>query len=281
MGIVLGILIGATLVTTAAATTGKIQKMLDYTDIKITLDGEEIIPKDANGKYVEPFAIEGTTYLPVRAISNALGLEVGWDPATKTVILDTTHQYDNGKITTPATCEHSGTLTYTCIDCGKIETTSIPALEHKPDTNYVCKTCGISCDIDLELTIADIIASTNVVRKSEQSMYDIEDESKYRLQFALFDESDDFTRVPLIVEILIKNSNNEIVYDAVHTVHNEDYVAFTTTNGKYWTGVEISVDYADILPGSSETGSFTYKAYNDYVYIDPETWKIWGNLPLA
>ena len=89
MGVVLGILIGATMVTTAVATTGRVQKMLDYTDIKIILDGEEVIPKDANGKYVEPFAIEGTTYLPVRAISNALGLEVGWDQATKTVKLTT------------------------------------------------------------------------------------------------------------------------------------------------------------------------------------------------
>ena len=89
MGVVIGILIGATMVTTAVATTGKVQKMLDYTDIKITLDGEEVIPKDANGNYVEPFAIEGTTYLPVRAVSSALGLSVDWDDATKTVKLTT------------------------------------------------------------------------------------------------------------------------------------------------------------------------------------------------
>ena len=156
MGVVLGILIGATLVTTAAATTGKIQKMLDYTDIKITLDGEEIIPKDANGKYVEPFAIEGTTYLPVRAISNALGLEVGWDQATKTVILESPHQYDDGKVTIPATCEHSGTITYTCIDCGKTKTEYIPMLEHEPNSNYVCKMCGTACYVDLYLTDEEI-----------------------------------------------------------------------------------------------------------------------------
>ena len=44
-------------------------------------------PKDANGNTVEPFIIDGTTYLPVRAVSNALGLNVGWDDATSTVSL--------------------------------------------------------------------------------------------------------------------------------------------------------------------------------------------------
>ena len=44
---------------------------------------------DANGNYVEPFIIDGTTYLPVRGIASALGLNVGWDGATKTVLLTT------------------------------------------------------------------------------------------------------------------------------------------------------------------------------------------------
>lgn len=63
------------------------QATLNYTGIKITLDGEEVIPKDAAGGIVEPFTIDGTTYLPVRAIGNALGLGVDWDGTTNTVIL--------------------------------------------------------------------------------------------------------------------------------------------------------------------------------------------------
>jgi len=58
-----------------------------YDNIKITLNGKEIIPKDVNGNVVEPFKISGTTYLPVRAICNALGLNVDWDGDTNTVIL--------------------------------------------------------------------------------------------------------------------------------------------------------------------------------------------------
>ena len=59
-----------------------------YRDIKIKLDGTEITPKDANGKTVEPFIIDGTTYLPVRAVGEAMGLDVDWDGETSIVQLE-------------------------------------------------------------------------------------------------------------------------------------------------------------------------------------------------
>ena len=58
-----------------------------YKNIKITLNGINIEPKDVNGNIVEPFIIDGTTYLPVRAICKALGLEVNWNSETNTVEL--------------------------------------------------------------------------------------------------------------------------------------------------------------------------------------------------
>ena len=61
-------------------------------DVSITLDGKTVEPKDANGKAVEPVIYDGTTYLPVRAIASALGLNVGWDQDTRTVILTTGSQ---------------------------------------------------------------------------------------------------------------------------------------------------------------------------------------------
>lgn len=63
------------------------QATLDYTGIKITLDGKAVTPTDAAGNVVEPFAIDGATYLPVRGIASALGLNVGWEQATQTVVL--------------------------------------------------------------------------------------------------------------------------------------------------------------------------------------------------
>jgi len=60
-----------------------------YNNIKIILDGEELIPKNVNGDIVDPFIMDGTTYLPVRAISEALGLDVEWDGNNWKVYLTT------------------------------------------------------------------------------------------------------------------------------------------------------------------------------------------------
>lgn len=57
--------------------------------ITITLNGRPLVPKDANGKVVDVFASEGTTYLPLRAVTEALGLKVDWDGNTRGVYLYT------------------------------------------------------------------------------------------------------------------------------------------------------------------------------------------------
>lgn len=77
------------LVVTSMASDRTQTAELTYRDIKITLDGQPLTPKAADGSEVEPFIIGGTTFLPVRGISSALGLEVSWDGATSTVILKT------------------------------------------------------------------------------------------------------------------------------------------------------------------------------------------------
>ena len=67
------------LLTGALAYTGTRTAQLTYSDIKVALDGEILDLADATGAEVEPFAINGTTYLPVRAISQALGFQVAWN----------------------------------------------------------------------------------------------------------------------------------------------------------------------------------------------------------
>lgn len=74
------------LVGTAMA-ANLVNKELYYNDIKVRLNGKTLNPTDANGNKVEPFVIDGTTYLPIRAVGEALGLNVSWDGATSTVIL--------------------------------------------------------------------------------------------------------------------------------------------------------------------------------------------------
>jgi len=79
-----------TVLVVPAIAAGRYQDAtLFFNDIKISLDGEAVVPKTASGEPVEPFAIDGTTYLPVRGIASALGLNVAWDGATNTAVLTT------------------------------------------------------------------------------------------------------------------------------------------------------------------------------------------------
>lgn len=75
------------LATSVFAAAGAVQKTLTYRNIRITLDGETLTPTDAGGKATEPFIMDDSVYLPVRAISEALGCEVSWDDAASTVRL--------------------------------------------------------------------------------------------------------------------------------------------------------------------------------------------------
>ncbi len=57
-------------------------------DVKVEIDGKEINCVDVNGDPASPLLIEGTTYLPVRAVSEALGVSVEWDNDTRSVFID-------------------------------------------------------------------------------------------------------------------------------------------------------------------------------------------------
>lgn len=59
--------------------------------IKITLEGKPWTPNDAGGKPVTPLTYNGSTYLPVRAIGEAFGVNIGWDGTTQTVLLGDTY----------------------------------------------------------------------------------------------------------------------------------------------------------------------------------------------
>ena len=87
-GLITGIIIGMLMAGSVAyAATKTIE--VSYNNIKIVVDGTEIIPKGVDGTTIEPFISNGTTYLPVRAIANALGKAVYWDGPNYTVYLGT------------------------------------------------------------------------------------------------------------------------------------------------------------------------------------------------
>lgn len=107
------------LVTVAYATNATRTIQAVYNNIKLVVDGVPTTPKDSNGTTVEPFIYNGTTYLPVRAVGEALGKQVSWDGKTKTVyigeapgqvtyLLDVCKPYESYEFETPTTFTMTG-----------------------------------------------------------------------------------------------------------------------------------------------------------------------------
>lgn len=67
----------------ALAAAGK--NITVYPGVNIYIDDQKLDPKDVNGNPVEVFVYNGTTYLPVRAVSEALGKPVQWEGSTNSV----------------------------------------------------------------------------------------------------------------------------------------------------------------------------------------------------
>lgn len=73
------------MVPSALAAAGR--NITVYPGVSIYMDDTKLNPTDANGNPVEAFIYNGTTYLPVRAVSEALGQVVQWDGRTNSVYI--------------------------------------------------------------------------------------------------------------------------------------------------------------------------------------------------
>lgn len=111
IGMILTLIIGA--VIPAFAASDVVKQLTAYftsdgKSISIYINETKLTPKDGNGKEVAPFTVDGTTYLPVRAISEALGKDVTWDGATASVkITDKSDKADDTSMNAPWSNENS------------------------------------------------------------------------------------------------------------------------------------------------------------------------------
>lgn len=89
-GFIAGILCMAMFITlaTGAAAASATKTITIAPGITIYIDGQKLTPKDANGKAVEVFTYNGTTYLPVRAIGEAYDKDIKWDGSTRSVYVN-------------------------------------------------------------------------------------------------------------------------------------------------------------------------------------------------
>ena len=84
LGVLCTVLVFGTVIPAMAAE--RANKTIEVvTGVDIYIDDTKLYPTDANGNPVAAFIYNGTTYLPVRTVSTALGLNIAWDGATSSV----------------------------------------------------------------------------------------------------------------------------------------------------------------------------------------------------
>ena len=87
LGLILTVAVTALSVSAMAATSSRTIQVEE--GVQISLNGATFVPRDANGNEVPVFLYDGTTYVPLRAVSEAMGVDVSYDSATKTAVLVT------------------------------------------------------------------------------------------------------------------------------------------------------------------------------------------------
>jgi predicted porin len=79
------VLFGAAAGASAAPVLEKISAQLNWST-KFVVNGQAWTP-ESNGEKLAPIIYNNTTYLPIRAVSQALDVAVTWDAETQTVYL--------------------------------------------------------------------------------------------------------------------------------------------------------------------------------------------------
>ena len=87
LGLILTVAVMGLSVSALAATVSRTIQVEE--GVGISLNGATFIPRDVNGNEVPVFLYNGTTYVPLRAVGEAMGMDVSYDSATKTAILVT------------------------------------------------------------------------------------------------------------------------------------------------------------------------------------------------
>ncbi len=90
-GFIYGVVITLVMVSTVGVfAADRIGKTIDvvYNNIKLVVEGRAVeFGNDSQGNEIEPFIYNGTTYLPVRSVGEALGKEVDWNGDINTVYI--------------------------------------------------------------------------------------------------------------------------------------------------------------------------------------------------
>jgi len=160
----LALLLATCLLTTASVliaqpTTESVTAILDRS-ININWNNEAFVPQEADGSRVYPLLYNGRTFLPARALLEKAGYTVGYDAATKSILLNgptATFPADSGtrQIATPvdkntfifdAATVHlaPGMMTQTTMALSPGAVISLDGAEIRPDLNGLGRLAGFN-----------------------------------------------------------------------------------------------------------------------------------------
>lgn len=90
LSVILALALVVGLIGSAAATASKpfVYTVDPNQAVTVNLNGEELEMKNVAGETVVPILVDGTTYLPVRAVAEALGFGVDWVQGDKEVVVN-------------------------------------------------------------------------------------------------------------------------------------------------------------------------------------------------
>lgn len=76
-----------TMVLPAAAATLVNKSIQVRSGVGLYVDDQKVVPTDVNGKEVEVFIYNGTTYIPARAVSKVFGKPIKWEKSNNSVYI--------------------------------------------------------------------------------------------------------------------------------------------------------------------------------------------------
>jgi len=162
VGLLVGMsfVLGVASVSAAGPVIKNISAKINY-GITLKLNGQSFVPKDPNGKELRPITFEGSNYVPLRAIAEALDVPVNYDPKTLEISLGEKDKAQD--LVTSKLYYESDNSTYPSIDPGMLTVQGktyksgyVVLFEHKYSSrSFSLKTNNNFANIEFDIAVAD------------------------------------------------------------------------------------------------------------------------------
>lgn len=157
------------------------------------------------------------------------------------------HSYTE-TVTKKPTCTERGEKILTCSVCADEKVEPIYALGHNVGNNNKCSTCGL---LVLKMTDTEIEKSKQV-KSMSYSASEYSDEIIISIKFK--DDDSYNVQIPVYVEI-------KIVDETGREIYNETIIKKASQD-------KINIDYSKLKKAYTNTGTLSYRVYNDYVSFE-------------